>query len=151
MKPPWIYCNISKTISWNNEILTEFLSWPRNYYMTMIIWVQWIGLRYFKKIGFDISKLSTVVKVPFSIATTPRCRDGAIHFPGLSHFTLDTNLIMQSVKQGRIKYHFLKSLVWLDLGLNAGLPDHWWTLYPLDQWAGRRDIIIASINCIQLK
>ena len=29
---------------------------------------------------------------------------------------------------------FLKSLVWHDLGLNPGLPDHWRTLYPLDQW-----------------
>ena len=29
---------------------------------------------------------------------------------------------------------FLKSLVWLDLGLNPGLPDHWRTLYPLGQW-----------------
>ena len=28
------------------------------------------------------------------------------------------------------------SLVWHDLGLNPGLPDHWRTLYPLGQWAG---------------
>ena len=26
-------------------------------------------------------------------------------------------------------------MVWRDLGLNVGLPDHWWTLYPLGQWA----------------
>ena len=26
---------------------------------------------------------------------------------------------------------FFKSLVWLDLGLNPGLSDHWWILYPL--------------------
>ena len=26
-----------------------------------------------------------------------------------------------------------KVLIWLDLGLNPGLPDHWGTLYPLDQ------------------
>ena len=31
---------------------------------------------------------------------------------------------------------FLMSLVWRDLGLNPGLSDHWWTLYPLAQWAG---------------
>ena len=30
---------------------------------------------------------------------------------------------MLSVKQGSIKYHFFKSLVWLDQGLNPGLPD----------------------------
>ena len=29
-----------------------------------------------------------------------------------------------------------KSLVWLGLGLNPGLPDHWRTLYPLGQWVG---------------
>ena len=27
-------------------------------------------------------------------------------------------------------------MVWRDLGLNPGLPDHWWTLCPLGQWAG---------------
>ena len=27
-----------------------------------------------------------------------------------------------------------ESLVWLNLGLNPGLPDHWQTLYSLDQW-----------------
>ena len=29
---------------------------------------------------------------------------------------------------------FFESLVWLDLGLNPGLPDLWRTLYSLDQW-----------------
>ena len=43
---------------------------------------------------------------------------------------------MQSVKQGGIRYHFLSLLVWLDLELNSGLPDHWQMLYPLGQWAG---------------
>ena len=56
-------------------------------------------------------KLATIVKgnqkAPFSIATTPRCRDGTTPFPGLlHHFTLDTYLILLSVKQGGIKYHF---------------------------------------------
>ena len=31
-------------------------------------------------------------------------------------------------------FFFFESLVWVDLGLNSGLPDHWWTLYPLNQW-----------------
>ena len=48
------------------------------------------------------------------------------------HFTLDTYLIMPSVKQGSIKNHF-ESLVWLNLGLNPGLPDHWRTLDSLGQ------------------
>ena len=43
-----------------------------------------------------------------------------------------------SVKQGGIKYHF-ESLVWRDLGLNHGLPVHWWTLYLLGPWA---DLIV---------
>ena len=45
-------------------------------------------------------------KAPFAIATTPRCRGGATPFPGLLYFTLDTYLILLSVKQGGIKYHF---------------------------------------------
>ena len=56
-------------------------------------------------------KLATTVegnpKAPFSIATTPRCRGGRYSFPGLLYFTLDPYLIMLSVKQGGIKYHFL--------------------------------------------
>ena len=55
--------------------------------------------------------LATVVegypKAPFSKATTPRCKGGATPFPGLLHFTLETYLIMLSVKPGGIKYHFL--------------------------------------------
>ena len=62
-------------------------------------------------------KLATVVegdsKAPFSIATTPRSRGGATPFPGLLHFTLDMYLIMMSVKQGSIKFHFLS--LWYDL------------------------------------
>ena len=54
-------------------------------------------------------KLATVVegnlKAPFSIATTTLL--------GLLHFTLDPYLIMLSVKQGSIKYHFLN--LWHDL------------------------------------
>ena len=46
-------------------------------------------------------------KAPFSIATTTTCRGGRYSFPGLLHFTVDPYLIMLSVKQGGIKYHFL--------------------------------------------
>ena len=52
------------------------------------------------------------LKAPFSIATTSRCREGTTPFPGLLHFTLDTYLILLSVKQEVINYHF-KSL-WYD-------------------------------------
>ena len=61
-------------------------------------------------------KLATIVegnpKAPFSIATTPRCRGGRYSFPGLLYFTLDPYIIMLSVKQGGIKYHFLS--LWHD-------------------------------------
>ena len=55
-------------------------------------------------------------KAPFSIATTPRCRGGRYSFPGLLYFTLDPYLIMLSVKQGGIKYHFLS--LWYDSTLD---------------------------------
>ena len=48
-------------------------------------------------------------KAPFSIATIG---DGTVPFPGLLHFTLDTYLIMLSVRQRDIKYHFLS--LWYD-------------------------------------
>ena len=46
-------------------------------------------------------------KAPFSIAIAPRWGEGATLFPWLIHSTLDPYLIMPSVKQGGIKYHFL--------------------------------------------
>ena len=45
-------------------------------------------------------------KVPFSIATTPTCREGVTPFLGLLHFNLDLYLITLSVEQGGIKYIF---------------------------------------------
>ena len=45
-------------------------------------------------------------KASFSIATTPRC-DGELNsFPWITPLTLDLYLIMLSVKQINIKYHF---------------------------------------------
>ena len=43
----------------------------------------------------------------FSIATTPRCTRGHYSFPRIVPLTLDPYLIMLSIKQGSIKYHFL--------------------------------------------
>ena len=51
-------------------------------------------------------------KVSFSIATTQRSREGCYFIPGLLHFTLDTYLIMLSIRHGSIKYHFLS--LWYD-------------------------------------
>ena len=78
-------------------------------------------------------KLATIVegdlKAPFSIATTPRYREGRYSFPGLLHYPW--SFIMLNVKQSGIKYHFFESLVWLDLRLNPSLLDHWQTLNSL--------------------
>ena len=75
-----------------------------------------IILIYDFKIFSSKVKLATIVegnpKAPFSIATTPRCRGGRYSFPGLLYFTLDPYLIMLSVKQGGIKYHYLS--LWYD-------------------------------------
>ena len=50
-------------------------------------------------------------KAPFSVATTPRCREGCYSFPWIAtHYPW--YLIMLSVKQGGIKYHFLS--LWYD-------------------------------------
>ena len=61
-------------------------------------------------------KLVTIIegnpKAPFSRATTPMCRGRRYSFPGLLYFTLDPYLIMLSVKQRGIKYHFLS--LWYD-------------------------------------
>ena len=58
----------------------------------------------------ELVKLTTVVegdpKAHFSIG------EGATPFPWLIHFTLDPYLIMLSVKQSSIKYHFLS--LWYD-------------------------------------
>ena len=51
-------------------------------------------------------------KALFSIATASRCRGWHHPLPGLFHFTLDVYLIMLTVKQGGIKYHFFR--LWYD-------------------------------------
>ena len=82
-------------------------------------------------------KLETLVegdpKAPFSIATTPRCREGRYSFPWIA--PLYSYLIMLSVMQGAIKYHFF-NLWYDDLGLSISLSGNTRTLYQLGQWAG---------------
>ena len=56
--------------------------------------------------------------------------------------------ILLSIKQGDIKYHFFKALVWRNLGFNPCLPGHWQTLYQLGQWAGLSMIKYPQINLI---
>ena len=61
-------------------------------------------------------------KAPFSITTTPRYRGGrySFHVPYIAEYNAS-----------KYQVRFLKSLVWRDLRLNPGLPDHWRTPYPL--------------------
>ena len=74
-------------------------------------------------------KLATIVegdpKAPFSIATTPRCWGGRYSIPRIAPlypWTVPYN--GWGVKARWYQVPFLKSLVWLDLGLNPGLPGH---------------------------
>ena len=48
--------------------------------------------------------------LPFRYLLHKGVGEGAIPFPWLLHFTLDPYLILRSVKQGAIKYHFLSFL-----------------------------------------
>ena len=82
--------------------------------------------------------LTTIVKgdkkAPFSIATTLRCRGGRYSFPWI-----DMYLIM-SVKQGSIKYHFLKSLwydatwEWTQVSQTVGKHSKLWASEPVPKW-----------------
>ena len=92
-------------------------------------------------------KLVTLVegdqKASFSIATTPRSRGRRYSLPWIAPLYPWYVLILLSVKQGGIKYNFLKFLIWRDLGLNPDLPDHWRTLY---QRTATNTITISSIT-----
>ena len=77
----------------------------------------------------SINKKSKLVKVATLVEGDPKAPfsggvGGATLFLRLLQFTLDTYLIMLSVKQGGIKYYFFESLVSLDWRLNPGLLDH---------------------------
>ena len=50
--------------------------------------------------------IKSYLKVPFSIATSWRFRGACYSFPWIAPLALDPYLIMLSVKQGDIKYHF---------------------------------------------
>ena len=66
-------------------------------------------------------------KAPLSIASSPRCSGVCHFFIWIAPHTLDPYFMMLSVKQETSSTIF-ESLVWLDLGLNPGLSDYWWTL-----------------------
>ena len=72
-------------------------------------------------------------KAPFSIATTLSSR-GRHSLPWIAPFFPWYTPYNAECQARRYQVLFLKSLVWPDLWLNPSLPDHWWTLYPQDQW-----------------
>ena len=78
------------------------------------------------------SKLATVVedvlKAPFSIATTRRCRGGRYSFSRIDPLYPWFVPYYAECWARRHQVPFFESLVWLNLGLNPGLPGHWWTL-----------------------
>ena len=93
------WCRITKLFALQTVI------WGYNCLLLLVPWNHIIKI-----------KLATLVegdpKAPFSIATIPRRRGSATLFPGSLHFTFDPHLIMLSIKQGGIKYHFLS--LWYD-------------------------------------
>ena len=76
-------------------------------------------------------KLATLVegspKAHFSIATTPRCREGRYSIPWIAPL-YPWSLPLNAEYSRWYLVPFFESLVWLDLGLNPSLPDHWRTL-----------------------
>ena len=99
--------------------LVQILLWSRSVVPVTVPWVtnidlfkQFLDLKIFilnriKKLVKMVTVVEGDLKAPFSTATTPTYTgESTTPFPGLLHFTIDTYLILQSVKQGGIKYHF---------------------------------------------
>ena len=63
-------------------------------YIYIYIYVSWLIM------------VKSDLKAPLSIATTLRCGGGHYFFPWIAPLTFDPYLIMLSVKQRAIKYHF---------------------------------------------
>ena len=77
--------------------------------------------------------MATVVlgdqKAPFLIASTRRCRGQRNSFPWIATLYLWYVPYIAECQARRYQVPLLKSLVWRDLGLNPGLPNHWRTLW----------------------
>ena len=73
-------------------------------------------------------------KAPFSIATTPKCRGGRYSLPRIAPLYPWYIPYNAECLERQYQVPFFESLVWLNLGLNPGLLDHWWTLYSLGNW-----------------
>ena len=89
-----------------------------------------------------------------SIATTPRCKGGWNSIPWI--ITLYPRSLTYNA-ECLARWHqvsFFESLVWLDLGLNPCLPDHWRTLYSLGRYSTNtigKSIILTTISLVMGK
>ena len=73
-------------------------------------------------------------KAPFSIATTQRSKRGRYSIPWIALLYPRSSPYNAKCKARSHQVPFFEFLVWIDLGLNPGLPDHWRTVYSLGQW-----------------
>ena len=102
----------------------------------------------FSSISYLKKKLATLVEVdpkaPFSITTTPRCLGGVYFFPWI--VPLYPYLIILSVKQGSIKYHFgvfamtRPGIETRSPGLLANILFIWPIINILNKWKDREKI-----------
>ena len=78
--------------------------------MYIYVYVKVCGYLYIYIYIYIPVKCATMVKghpkSTFVIVSTPRCNKECYSFPGLLHFTLSPCLIIPSVMEGSIKYHF---------------------------------------------
>ena len=98
-------------------------------------------------------KLAIVVendpKAPVSIATTPRSRGGRYSFPWIAPL-YPWYVPVRWVLSKEVSSTIFKPLVWLNLGLNPGLPHHWRTLYPLGWTTLRLYLECLYLECFRL-
>ena len=83
------------------------------------------------------NKLVNLVKgdleAPFSIATTSRSRGGRYYIPRIAPLYPWSSPYSAECLARWHQVPFFESLVWLNLGLNLGLPDYWQIVYSLGQ------------------
>ena len=100
-----IYHNIH-TFPFNHVAVSTY------FHRCILCWDWWLG----QKVNMQQIWPTVVqgnLKALFSIATTPRYWGKHYSFLWITPLTLGPYLIKLSVKQGGMKYHFLKYLIWL--------------------------------------
>ena len=106
LEDTFIAITLRFTLTWSDSMSTRQVDMPLKSVNSIL----------YNRKYVNVSKVrsATIVegntRAPFSLLTTPRCKGGHI-FRELLHFILDLYLIMLSVQQGGIKYHFFETLV----------------------------------------